>query len=194
MANNFRGTRRKLYNPSEAKYLSDEEARKEYAALRKVANRRASRLRQSGFGGLDVSEQFFPPQSSLSDDEIKAQLLDVSRYLRDPRTTRPGMREYQKTMEESLGKYTDVVKKDPKKFGDFMESARRRAGGRLFDSARVREAYEQAVSRGMRPKTLEKHFSQYLNDQEKLKDFVVTLSEAPRGGRLTYKALQQMLI
>ena len=193
MASNFRGTRRKLYNPSEAKYLTEEETRKEYAALRKIANRRAERLRSSGFAGTELAETTFPAQSSLSGDEVKAQLLEVSRYLRDPRSTRPGMREYEKTIKESLRKYADVVAKNPKKFGDFMEAARRRAGGRLYDSGRVRLVYEEAISRGMRPKTLEKHFGQYLNDQEKLNDLAVALSEAPRSGRLTYKALQAML-
>lgn len=190
---NFRGTTRKLYNPSEVKYLDAKEIRSEYAALRKIANRRADRLKQAGFGETSLAKEHFAPQSALSDEQVKTELLEVSRFLRDPRSTRPGMREYDKAIKESLAKYEDVIAKNPKKFGDFMESARRRAGGRLADSARVRASYEQAVARGMQPKTLEKHFGQYLNDVDKLDKLSTALYNAPTTGRLTIAKLEALL-
>lgn len=190
---NFRGTSRKLYNPSEVKYLDADEMRREYTELRKVANRRAQRLRKAGFENTDLANRFFAPQSSLSDDDIKAELLDVSRYLRDERTFVQGMREYDKTMKKSLEKYGDVISKDPKRFGDFMKNARARAGGQLPNSERTRSAYENAVKRGMRPETLEIHFSSYLDDKDKLDKLAETLYELPETGRLTIDKLWQAL-
>lgn len=193
MASNFRGTQRQLYNPSTVKYLSDQDIKSEYQALRRIANRRAERLRSSGYTGYAVSEKRFPKASSLTPEQMQAELLNVSSYLRDPRSTRPGFRAFQEEQQEALSKYKDVISKNPKAFGDFMESARRRAGGRLADSASVRMAYEEAVARGMRPATLQKHFDSYLTDRDKLQDLGAALYQAPVEGRLTIAALKALL-
>lgn len=190
---NFRGTARKLYNPSEVKFMDADEMRREYTELRKVANRRAQRLRKAGFEDTDLANRFFAPQSSLSDDDIKSELLDVSRYLRDERTYVQGMREYDRNIKEKLAKYEDVISKNPRRFMDFMESARRRAGGSLKDSARVRQVYEESLKRGMSASTLEIHFRDYIDNQEKLEKLSDTLLSMPVSGRLTMGQLSNWL-
>ena len=73
-----------------------------------------------------------------------------------------------------------------------MSEMRRRAGGRLYDSSRTRDAYEQAVAKGMRPSTLEKHFSQYLTDSRKAED-LAKAAESYTGRRLTISVLKGLL-
>lgn len=197
MASNFRGTQRQLYNPSTAKYLSGRELRTEYAALRRIANRRASRLTEAGYGDSELARRNFPAGRSLSDEEIRQQLLDVSVFLRDPRTTRPGYRAYAESMEKALTKsklgLEKAAARNPAKFGRFMEEMRTRAGGRLAGSGSVAQAYDEAVSRGMRPETLRKHFSDYLTEEREAEKLAATLYNAPTGGRLTIAKLTELL-
>ena len=186
MANNFRGTQRQLYNPSTAKYLSGRELRSEYAALRRIANRRASRLTESGYGDSELAQRNFPAGRSLTDEEVRKALLDVSVFLRDPRTTRPGYRAYAESIKESLGKkYDKAAARNPKRFGEFMEDLRTKAGGRSPGSGNQAQAYDEAVSRGMRPETLAKHFGDYLINEKEAERLASVLYDAPTGGRLT---------
>lgn len=194
MASNFRGTQRQLYNPSTAKYLSGRELRTEYAALRRIANRRASRLTEAGYGDSDLAQRNFPAGRSLNDEEVRQALLDVSVFLRDPRTTRPGYRAYAESIKESLGKkYYKTAARDPKRFGDFMEDIRKKAGGRSPGSGDQAQAYDEAVSRGMRPETLAKHFGDYLTNEKEAERLASVLYNAPTGGRLTIAKLKDLL-
>lgn len=195
MANNFRGTQRQLYNPSTAKYLSGKELRTEYAALRRIANKRASRLTEAGYGDSDLASRHFPAGRSLSDEEVRQALLDVSVFLRDPRTTRPGYRAYAESIKESLerGGYNKAAARDPKRFGDFMEDIRKKAGGRSPGSGYQAQAYDEAVSRGMRPETLAKHFGDYLTNEKEAERLASVLYNAPTGGRLTIAKLKDLL-
>ena len=195
MANNFRGTQRQLYNPSTAKYLSGRELRSEYAALRRIANKRASRLTESGYGDSELARRNFPAGRSLSDEEVRQALLDVSVFLRDPRTTRPGYRAYAESMQEALKRsgLEKAAARDPVKFGRFMGEMRTRAGGRLAGSGSVAQAYDEAVSRGMRPETLRKHFSNYLTNEREAEKLAATLYNAPSEGRLTIAKLTDLL-
>lgn len=194
MANNFRGTQRQLYNPSTAKYLSGRELRSEYAALRRIANRRASRLTEAGYGDSDLAQRNFPAGKSLTDEEVRKALLDVSVFLRDPRTTRPGYRAYAESIKKSLGKkYDKAAARNPKRFGDFMEDLRTKAGGRSPGSGDQAQAYDEAVSRGMRPETLAIHFGDYLINEKEAERLASVLYNAPTGGRLTIAKLKDLL-
>lgn len=186
---NFRGTRRQLYNPQTVKYLSAKEARKAYQDLRRVAVKRMARLEKAGVQAPMKTE--LPPSSKLTDDQIAGQLLDVSTYLRDPRSFVSGAREFE-SKQEAAFEGSPVIQKNIKQFGDFMSEIRRRAGGRLYDSSRTRDAYEQAVSKGMRPATLEKHFSNYLTDAQEAEKLAKAAASFT-GSRLTISALKGLL-
>lgn len=212
MASNFRGTQRTLYNPKTVKYLEPREARKEYQALRRVAQKRQARLEKAGVEGPLVNFEF-PKSSELTDDQIQSGLLDVSRFLRDPLTFVGPAKEAQaaglpegkervfdrgRTYVRNTVDMGPIINRNKKAYGDFMDMVRARAGGRAaykerVNGAMVRASYEQAVKRGMRPKTLAKHFSEYLTDREKAQDLAKTLYNAPDAGRLTISALEGML-
>lgn len=186
---NFRGTKRTYYTPRTVKYISEKEARREYQALRRVALKRMQRLVKSGIQNPYTME--LPPSSTLSADQISNQLLDVSTYLRDPRSFVRGARQFE---EKQLSAFegSPVIQRNIKQFGDFMSEMRRRAGGRLPGSERTRDAYETTVSKGMRPKTLEKHFSEYLIDAKKAEQ-LAKAAESFTGRRLTISILKRLL-
>lgn len=186
---NFRGTRRTLYNPQTVKYLSAPEAKSAYQQLRRVAMKREARLERAGLQSHMSIE--LPPASTLSPDQIAGALLDVSQFLRDPRTLVRPAREFEEKQKAAFSE-SPIIQKNIKAFGDFMSDMRRRAGGRLYDSSRTRDAYEQAVSKGMRPATLEKHFSDYLTDADKAEQ-IAKAAAGFTGRRLTISVLKGLL-
>lgn len=186
---NFRGTKRTLYTPRTVKYISAKEARREYQALRRVAMKRMARLEKSGIQQPYTMQ--FPPSSTLTDEQIAGQLLDVSTYLRDPRSFVTGARQFEEKQKEAF-EGSPVIQRNLRQFGDFMSEMRKRAGGRLYDSGRTRAAYESSVSKGMRPATLEKHFSEYLTDAKKAEQ-LAKAADSYTGPRLTIAALKKLL-
>ena len=207
MPNNFRGTTRQLYNPRNVKYLETPDARKEYQQLRRVALKRAARLEKAGLDYLPEADPDFKPSSKLSDDEIREALVNVSDYLRDPYSLVQPAREIANLPEEKEA-YTrkgrtvvmsaipdmgEIINKDRKRFGRFMDTVRSRASGRLYGSDQVRTAYEEAITRGMRPETLLKNFNKYLIDEEKADLLAEKLYRAPTDGRLTIAKLNALL-
>jgi hypothetical protein len=217
-ASNFRGTKKTLYNPRTVKYLDPDTARKEYQSLREIALKRQKRLREAELEP-EIASFELPPSSLLQDPgELQQALLDVSNLLRNPQSVlfiakkvnkekmdavlgtlaKPGDKEivrgksgrFYKREVADLG---EVINKNRKAFGDFMEDMRARAGGRIRNSDRVRLAYEEAVKRRMRPKTLEKHFNKWMLDSDKVDKLAQTLEKAPKSGRLTIAQLEELL-
>lgn len=227
---NFRGTTRQLYNPKTVKYLEAPDARKEYQQLRRVALKRAARLEKAGLGYLAEAHPDLPLSSTLSDEMIKDQLLNVSEYLRDPYSLVKPARETLeipqgmervtikgKTQIREVPDMGEIINKDRKRFGDymddlrlkqsekamkekygrrwreFMDTAESRAAGRLPGSDWVRTAYEEAMRRRMKPETLRKHFADYLTDAEKAEKLASTLYHAPAKERMTIQKVKEML-
>lgn len=190
MANNFRGTKRTLYNPMTVKYLSESEARSEYKALRSIALKRNKRLVSGGIKQpLKID---LPASSQLDENAIAKKLLDVSMYLRDPRSFVRPAREFEARQREAFAE-SPVIQKNIKQFGNFMEDMRRRAGGRLEDSPRARQAYDVLVSKGMRAETIEKHFSQYIIDSQKAEELAIAAMKDKSKKRLTISRLKELL-
>lgn len=189
-ASNFRGTRRTLYNPKTVKYLSAPEAKKEYQALRRVAMKREARLERAGLQQAPMSIDL-PPASKLEPEEISGALLEVSNFLRDPRSLVRTAREWEANQLEAFSN-SPTITQNLKRFGDFMSEMRKRAGGRLEDSSRTRDAYEKTIAKGMSVKTLENNFTKYLIDKDKAEK-LAKAAENFTGERLTVKKLKGLL-
>ncbi len=148
--NNFRGTQRTLYTPRTVKYLEPNQARKEYQALRRVANKRAARLRSAGYDWLNESAVNLPPSSRLDDDEIRQGILDASRYLRDPYSLVSVVKDLEipegkeliqprdrATYLRDIADMGPIINANRRRFGEFMEDIRARAAGRLDAAERL---------------------------------------------------------
>lgn len=198
-AANFRGTRRELYTPKTVKYLEPSAARKDYQALRRVFMKRQDRLEKAGIDN-EITSYDLPPSSTLDDEQIISGLLDVSRMLRNPLSMTAPAREQQKYLDD-LRKKAEKEDKDLRyysernksKFGKFMNEVKRRAGGKQYDSATTRQIYEEALSRGMQPKTLLKHFGEYLQDNQRQLEAAINAYRSTSSSRLTINALKELL-
>lgn len=185
------------YTPAQIATMTDKTVRARYSKLRKAAMQRARRLQAAGFGDTDVADVSFPTIRELTPEQIREELAEASRYLRDPRTTVRGLRSYTQRAKEALeaAHYPEAAK-DLKKFGDFMETLRARHIGRFYGSAQKASIYEESQRLGISGKTLIRNFKSYLEDEEKAKKLLDTLqaSNLPRGRkRLSSNELKALL-
>ena len=170
---------RTRYNPQEVKFMTDKELRSTYSRLRSIARKRAERLSRAGFDDFDLSQVFPRVREIKGIKNLRAELLDVSLYLQDVRTTLPGMRSYVektlKTLHES--KYNFITRENLKAFGDFMESKRALFEKKIMDSDRAAKLYEQMERLNVSDETLKKNFGEYLEEDVLLDELTITLSK-----------------
>lgn len=192
---NFLGTMRQLFTPKTVKYLDPREMRKQYSHLRSIAVKRQKRLEAAGIDNY-VTRFELPPTSALNDDQMTGALLDVSRILRNPTSYVRPAREEQKELQAAAeaGDLSYYSARDKKQFGDFMEEVRRRGQGHIKESYLVKHIYEEALSKGMRPKTLLKHFDEYLREKPaQLEAALNRYIESGEKSRLTIAKLNAVL-
>ncbi len=147
-------------------------ARKEYAALRKVANKRIKRAQQAG----DLStEELFPETRTIGKEDVgnlaKA-LVDVKKFLKAERSTAKGRKAIaaRKVAKlQALG-FESVTVDNEKLFSDFMEMWRVKyqmetAQGRklTMDSDFAAEIFDK-ISERFTPKTNKSSMSRMFND------------------------------
>lgn len=98
-------TNSKLYNPYQISRMSDAEIRAAYSRLRSVANKRLSRLQQQNLGMTARTGYRFPTIKQVEESSkatIASELADVSKFLKDERTTVSGEKKFLKNFQEIL--------------------------------------------------------------------------------------------
>ena len=162
------------YTPSKIARMGEKEIRRIYSEYRKIANKRAARMRGAGYGEYESAKAYFPTTKSLSTGELREQFAEVNRYLRDYRTRLKDLRNYEKETIESLHAhgYDFVTRENFKQFTDFMEWARARSGSndRVFKSDRVAELFEQKERLNISANALQKNFDHYLENLDAIKE------------------------
>ena len=124
----------KTYLPNEARQLSDRELRREYARLRRVANKRLTNLEKRGLGTW--GDRRFGSARGRSSEYVEAALLEVSRYLRDPRHTVKGETEFRSSVLNALHKdgYNFINENNFYDFTKYMDKLRTQYSEKVFDS------------------------------------------------------------
>ena len=156
------------------KTVTIEEARAEYARLRRAAMKRLDRLEQSEYGDSEIlayrRKRPFQPASKLTDAEIGRALSEVHHFLTQKTSSVTGMRKQERAAIKTLHSkgYTFVTKENFRAFGKFMEAARMKAGGKLLASDRVAEMYEAAERKGIPTDQLLKDFDYWRANVEEL--------------------------
>lgn len=162
------------YTPSKIARMGEKEIRRIYSEYRKIANKRAARLRGAGYGKYEIAKTFFPTTKSLSAGELREQFADLNRYLKDTRTTLKSLRKYEAESIASLHEhgYKFVNHGNFKEFGDFMEWAKAREGAndRVYKSGHMSEMFEQIERLNISENALEANFKYYLNNLEYVKE------------------------
>ena len=104
----------KLYTPYQLSRMSDSAIRKAYSELRSIANKRLTRLEKQGLGMTARTGYRFPTikqVESSSRATVASELADVSRFLRDERTTVKGEKKFLSNFKELMTEkgYGDLV-------------------------------------------------------------------------------------
>ena len=143
--------KRKLYSPYQISNMSESAIRKAYSELRSIANKRLTRLENQGLGMSARSGYKFPTIRNIEESSkatIASELADVSKFLRDPRTTVSGEKQFINNFREMMTEkgYADLVDTpdDIYKTLEFMEEIRDTNNNRLLPSGDVLDVLQQA--------------------------------------------------
>ena len=141
----------KLFTPYQLASMTDAAIRKEYSKLRSIANKRLGRLQAQGLGKSARSGYRFPTIKDIESSSratVASELADVSRFLRDPRTTVTGEKGFLEDFKEMMSEkgYADLVETpdDVYKVLEFMEEIREENNNKVLPSGDALDALQQA--------------------------------------------------
>lgn len=179
----------KTYRPNEAKNLSNRELRQEYSRLRRLANRRLANMERRGLGTW--GERRFASARGMSSEYVEAALLEVSRFLRDPRHT---VRGEQAHMDQVIDTFKergiDFIDRDNfYQFTDFMNSLREQYSEKLFDSSDALEVFGNMNRLGLDPDEVKEHFDYYAQNADKLSRLRIPRTDKGRS----YKEIRRKI-
>lgn len=171
--------KRKLYSPYQISNMSESAIRKAYSELRSIANKRLARLENQGLGMTARTGYKFPTIRNIEESSkatIASELADVSKFLRDPRTTVSGEKQFLNNFREMMTEkgYADLVDTpdDIYKTLEFMEEIRDTNNNRLLPSGDVLDVLQQAERLKIPTEKLKDNidiFVQHLDELENVK-------------------------
>ena len=140
----------KLYSPYQISNMSESAIRKAYSELRSIANKRLGRLEKQGLGMTARTGYKFPTIKSIEESSkatIASELADVSKFLRDPRTTVTGEKEFLKNFQEMMTDkgYGDLAQTPDQIYQTlrFLDDVRERHENDLIPSGDALDALQQ---------------------------------------------------
>lgn len=151
----------RLFTPIQIEQLSNRQVRKEYSQLRSIANKRLQRLQAAGLGGR--GDYRFPVMKGRDINQIAADLADVSRFLRDPRTTVKGENKFVEHELKELHErgYSWVDRSNFYDFTRFMEDMRAKYEGKYFDSGQALDVYNEGQRLNIPSDVLKRNFDYF---------------------------------
>lgn len=163
------------YYPEIAKQtFTEAEARREYARLRKIANKRLAALARN-YPNSQAARQYrggFPAAGAESGRRIYARLYEVARYMNTKLGSVTGEREYRKRMIQSLREagYTGINNKNFDDFTMFMEEVKTHSTYRSAKSEEIVELFEETVKKKANPRAVAAAFEAYLNNERDVEE------------------------
>lgn len=167
----------------------ESQLRKAYSELRKVANKRLQRLEEQDLG--TYGSYRYPKLNEVADQDVPGLLADVSRYLRDPRHTVRGEKQFLDKEIAELHKrgYDFINRSNIYDFFSYMEDMRQRYGNKVFDSGSVADAYNEAQRLRLPTNVLKKNFEAFMDQMDQIEKLKTT-----KGKRnITWSKLNQRL-
>ena len=159
--------------------MSESAIRKAYSELRSVANKRLGRLEKQGLGMTARTGYKFPTIKNIEESSkatIASELADVSKFLRDPRTTVSGEKQFLTNFKEMMTEkgYSDLVETPDDIYNtlQFMEEIRETNNNRLLPSGDVLDVLQQAERLKIPTDKLKDNidiFAQHLDELENVK-------------------------
>lgn len=186
------------YNPIDLENMTEREIRAVYSELRKIATKRVKRLISEGYGDYKIAKAKFSRSRDLDFNDVSAALLDVSLYLRDPRTRAAKLKKMEAKLDRTLTEHGYTIPKNKlKDFGDYMDAMAAKYKGKIMPKSDiVADLWEQAERLGMSGKTLIRHFEEWLDDKDKIEKVhdVLEITSLPKNrSRLSSTELNLLL-
>lgn len=185
-----------LYTPNKLSKMSESAIRKEYSKLRSVANKRLQRLQAKGINMTAMSGYRFPTISDILESSratVASELADVSRFLRDQRSTVKGEQRLLSNFQESLTSmgYGDLVQtnEDIYRTIRFLEDVREDYSDKLLPSGDALDALTEAQRLNMPYDMLLNNIDLMVANMDKLERVQPT-----KGGRTFSKSRMNALI
>ena len=165
--------------------MSEKAIRKAYSELRSVANKRLSRLEKKGLGMTARTGYKFPTIKNIEESSkatIASELADVSKFLRDPRTTVTGEKEFLRNFKDMMTEkgYGDLVDTpdDIYKTLQFMEDIRETNNNKVLSSGDALDALQQAQRLKIPIEKFKQNIDIFVQHLDELEDVKPT-----KGGR-----------
>ena len=178
-------TNNKLYNPYQISKMSDAEIRAAYSRLRSVANKRLNRLQQQNLGMTARTGYRFPTIKQVegsSKSTIASELADVSKFLKDERTTVSGEKKFLKGFQEMMidKGYGELVETadDAYRTIEFLEDLRELHKDKLLPSGDALDALAEAERLNMSKDKLMDNLEIFVDHLEDLRSV-----RPSKGGR-----------
>lgn len=178
--NNLKFGNYDVYNPyTLVRKFSERELRQEYARLRSIAMKRLGRLSKTEFSqsaAFKANSQGFPTTRSLKDIKgVAYELTAVSKFVASSYTTVRGQREAKAEMLKSLQKnYPNITEENYWNFIKFMNYARVKYGGKIYDSEQIAELFNVAQKKRIPQHILLRRinvFRKHISEIRELPDF-----------------------
>ena len=180
-----------MYNymlASQAEVFTPQEARAEYARLRKIANRRLERLGASEFKNerayKNWSSGFEALPPGIPERDIRKALFDVARYLNLKTSSISGARKAREKFVATMKKrgYGFINMANAEQFGDFMKEVKKHEEYSGYDSKRVVALYHTAKQKRVDPESLAQDLKYWMEHDAELElsprsDRIVTADE-----------------
>lgn len=140
-----------LYTPNTMRGMTEIDIRKEYSKLRSIANKRLNRLNKKGLGMTGRTGYAFPTIAQIEKSnrmDVRSKLADVSRWLRDPRSSVTGEKAFLSNFQEMFIEkgYGDLVGSVEQIYQtiEFLEEIRDEYGDKLLPSGDALDALQEA--------------------------------------------------
>jgi len=174
-----------LYTPYKTKLMSDAEINREYSKLRSIANKRLSRLQGQNLGMTARTGYKFPTIKQIEQSnrmDVKSALSEVSRWLRDPRSSVTGEKEFLADFKEMFIEkgYSDLVTSTDQIYRtiQFLEEIRGEYNNKLLPSGDALDALQQAERLKIPQDKLIENIDIFVQHLDELEDIKPT-----KGGR-----------
>lgn len=183
----------KIYTPRDVDAMNIYEVRQTYAQMRKAANKRIRNIAKRGTittkttsrkgkstptSGIRFSDATpgsklyqFPAASTLTNEQVRAALADISMWIRDPSHTVKGeAREREFRISLLQEKYPFVTNENFYQFTNFMEDLRHQYNDKVFDSSAAADVFENAQRINLPLEVVKQNFDYYAEHLKELDD------------------------
>ena len=167
----------KLYTPYQMSRMTDKEIRAAYSELRSIANKRLGRLEVQGLNMTARTGYRFPTIKSIEQSSratVASELADVSKFLRDERTTVRGEKKFLNDFQEMMTEkgFGDLVETPDEIYRtlEFLEDLREMYDDKMFSSGDALDALQEAERLNIPKEKLFDNIDMFISHLEELRN------------------------